>query len=87
MEEFCSELVDDLNPRLSSLSVIVDEVYFYEKSKNKFLTVVVDKVGGVDLDTVVSVSKVISALLDEIDIDEDNYILDVISKERGEENE
>lgn len=87
MDEVIKKLSVMITEPLKEFDVVVDEIYFYEKNKNGFLTVVVDKVGGVDLDTVVSVSKVISALLDEIDIDEDNYILDVISKERGEENE
>lgn len=86
MEEFISKLKNDLQKELSS-EIIVDDIYFYEENKNKFLTVVVDKIGGIDLDGVVLVSKVISEILDKTEVPVDNYILDVISKERGNENE
>lgn len=83
MEKTINELTKLLEKPLSVMEVVVDEIYFYEKSKNKFLTVVVDKVGGIDLDTIVEVSKKVSSIIDSIEVPVDNYVLDVISKERG----
>lgn len=84
MDSLIEKLKKLIDEPLKEMSVLVDDIYFYEQNKNGFLTVVVDKVGGIDLDSIVSVSKIISKILDDIDKDEDNYILDVISKERGE---
>lgn len=83
MEKAIKQLEKLLIEPLSNMEVVLDEIYFYEKNKNKFLTVVVDKICGIDLDTIVEVSKVISKITDTIDVPVDNYILDVISKERG----
>ena len=54
----------------------------YEKeTSNYFLRIIIDKIGGVDLDCCVLASNIINPILDEADIiDDDNYILDVCSK-------
>jgi len=46
--------------------------------------VTIDKEGIVDIDTCVMVSKLASPILDEANIIEDSYILDVCSKEKGD---
>ena len=51
------------------------------------LSIVLDKVGGIDLDAIVEATKIINPIVDANDITDDSYILDVISKERGKENE
>ena len=48
-----------------------------------FLRVVIDKEGIIDVDDCVKVSKLINPILDEEDPIEENYILDVCSKEKG----
>lgn len=50
-----------------------------------FLRVIIDKDGIIDLDDCVKVSKIINPILDEKDFIEENYILDVCSKEKGSE--
>ena len=54
----------------------------YEKeTSNYFLRIIIDKIGGVDLECCVLASNIINPILDEADIiDDDNYILDVCSK-------
>ena len=75
MEQVLKELKDD--------EIIVDSVTFEVKGKYKFLTVTLDKIGGIDLDTIVEATKKVNDVVDKIDIPEENYILDVVSKERG----
>ena len=48
-----------------------------------FLRVVIDKEGTLDVEDCVTVSKLINPILDENDPIEENYILDVCSKEEG----
>ena len=71
MKLVLEKLKIDLQERLDSGEIIVDDVTFEEKGKYHFLTVTLDKIGGIDLETIV-------------DITDDSYILDVVSKERGE---
>ena len=83
MEKLLKELKTKLQKELSSAEIIVDNITFTEEGKYKFLTVTLDKIGGIDLDTIVEATKTVNKVVDEIDIPEENYILDVVSKERG----
>ena len=75
-----------LSKPLNEINIIVDDVQFREKGKYKFLTIVLDKVNGLDLDTIVAATNIINPIIDELDIGDDSYILDVISKEKGSVN-
>ena len=74
----------DLQERLDSEEIIVDDITFEEKGKYHFLTVTLDKIGGIDLETIVDATKIVNEVVDKADITDDSYILDVVSKERGE---
>ena len=64
-------------------NIIVDSIEFKKDGKYNFLTVTLDKVGGIDLDTIVEATKVVNKYVDEANICDDSFILDVVSKERG----
>ena len=74
----------DLQEAFEKTDIIFDYVTFEEKGKYKFLTVTLDKIGGIDLETIVEATKVVNEVVDKADITDDSYILDVVSKERGE---
>lgn len=84
MKLVLEKLKIDLQERLDSGEIIVDDVTFEEKGKYHFLTVTLDKIGGIDLETIVDATKIVNEVVDKADITDDNYILDVVSKERGE---
>ncbi len=63
----------------------LDEVLYEKEGGMNFLRVIIDKDGIIDLDDCVTVSKLINPILDEKDFIEENYILDVCSKEKGSE--
>ena len=48
-----------------------------------FLKIVLDKVNGIDLDTIVEATNVINPIIDKLDLIEEEYVLDISSKERG----
>ena len=73
----------ELTEALKKEKIIVDDVTFEEKGKYHFLTVTLDKVGGIDLETIVDATHVVNDIVDKMDITDDSYILDVVSKERG----
>ena len=84
MKLVLEKLKIDLQERLDSEEIIVDDITFEEKGKYHFLTVTLDKIGGIDLETIVDATKIVNAVVDKADITDDSYILDVVSKERGE---
>lgn len=84
MKLVLEKLKIDLQERLDSGEIIVDDVTFEEKGKYHFLTVTLDKIGGIDLETIVDATKIVNEVVDKADIADDSYILDVVSKERGE---
>ena len=77
------ELKSELSKILNESDIIVDDIYIEEKNNYKFLTIVLDKVGGIDLDEIVAATEIINPIVDKYNICDDSYIMDVISKERG----
>ncbi len=62
---------------------ILDSVLYVKEDMNMFLRIIIDKQGIIDIDDCVFVSKLINPILDEANIIEESYILDVCSKEKG----
>lgn len=88
MKKSLEELENKIREVLKKESIIVDSVTYEKNSGNyNVLSIVLDKVGGIDLDTIVDATNIINPIVDEYDFTEDSYILDVVSKERGEDNE
>ena len=70
---------------MAKMDIVVDDITFDKEGSYYFLRITLDKVNGLDLDTVVEATNVINPILDDLDIIEESYILDVSSKERGGE--
>ena len=66
------------------MGIILDSIVYEKEGNNYFLRIVIDRDGGVDVDTCVEVTHVISPLLDKEDFIPNSYILDISSKEKGE---
>ena len=60
---------------------MLDDVLYVKEGSLYFLIVIIDKTGGIDVEDCVTVSRLINPILDDNDPIEDNYILDVCSKE------
>ena len=66
---------------LNDVGISVVNISYEKETSNYFLRIIIDKVGGVDLDTCVLATNIINPLLDNANIiNDDNYILDVCSK-------
>lgn len=83
MEKVLENLKEELSEAFKEQEIIVDAVEFEKKGKYKFLTVTLDKVGGIDLETIVDATHAVNDIVDKANITDDSYILDVVSKERG----
>ena len=63
--------------------IIVCDVSFVKENNYNFLKITLDKVNGIDLDTIVKATNIINPLLVECDPIDEEYIFDISSKERG----
>ena len=70
--------------KVSEIGVNIETVEYVKEGSNKFLRIVISKDVAVDVDTCVEVTNIISPILDEANINDDSYILDITSKERGQ---
>ena len=88
MKKDLAELEKLIKKALEVKEMIVDSVTYEKNSGNyNVLSVVLDKVGGIDLDAIVDATNIINPIVDDYDFTDDSYILDVTSKERGDYNE
>ena len=84
IEKKVRELIED---EVSKMGITIDSVVYEKEGSNYFLRIVIDRDKIIDIDTCVEVTKVINPLLDDLDVIEDSYILDISSKEKGEHYE
>lgn len=68
---------------MGKLDIIVSEINYITENKYHFLKITLDKVNGLDLDAIVEATNIINPILDEYDLIDEEYILDISSKERG----
>lgn len=82
MEE---KVINAISEPLSKENISIDKVYIGEEDGATTLFVVVDS-EVVDLNMVVKATEIINPIIDELDLELENYILDVSGKV-GKENE
>ena len=83
MELVLESIKKAIKPKLEPLNIVVDDIVYEKEGNYYFLRITLDRESGLDLDTVVEATNIINPILDELDLIEDSYILDVLSKERG----
>lgn len=81
MKENLEKIIGD---KLESLKIWVDDVKLEERDNLKFLNVVLDSNTIIDLNRVTEASEIINPLIDELDLIEDSYILDIYAKPKGD---
>lgn len=84
MSEELSKLKNEVSEAIKDMHIIVTDIKIKEEGTYKFLTIELDKINGIDLDTIVEATNIINPIVDKYDFIEESFILDVISKERGE---
>jgi len=81
VEEKIKELVGD---KLDNLKVWIDSVVVEKEEGNTFLRIALDADFIIPLNTVVMATRIINPILDKMDIELDDYMLDVYAKEKGD---
>lgn len=84
MEEKLKKIREAITKPMEEMNIIVDEVLYEKENGYNFLKITLDKVNGLDLDTIVEATNIINPIVDKLDLISDEYILDISSKERGE---
>ena len=85
MEEKIKKLLEE---EVEKVGVRIDSVKLEKEDNNLFLRIVIDRDEIIDLDKCVEVTNIINPILDEADLIEESYTLDVSTKEKGRiENE
>lgn len=84
MEEKIKNLIEE---EVNKLGISIDSVTYEKEGSNYFLRIVIDRDEIIDIDTCVEVTNIINPLLDSVDYIDDSYILDVSTKEKGDNNE
>ena len=73
-----------IEKKVNDMGVNIDNIEYVKEGSNYFLRIVIDRDKPIDIDTCVEVTNVINPLLDEANIIDDSYILDISSNEKGE---
>ena len=81
MEDKVRNLIEE---EVNKLGVRIDNIEYLKENGNYFLRITIDKDDIVDLDTCVEVTNIINPILDESNIIDDSYILDITTKKKGE---
>lgn len=83
MDKILEKIKDIISEPIKELDLVVDSIEYVKQGKYNFLNIVLDRINGIDLDTIVEATNIINPILDEYDLIKEEYILDISSKERG----
>ncbi len=83
MQNTLDEIKGLIEGPMKEMDITVDSIEYVLENNYHFLKIVLDKVNGIDLDTIVEATNIINPILDEHDLIKEEYILDISSKERG----
>lgn len=83
MQSTIEKIKEIVTESMNKEDIIVCSVSYEKENNYNFLKIVLDKVNGIDLDTIVEATNIINPLLDEYDLISEEYVLDISSKERG----
>lgn len=84
MNKILEEIRKSILEPMNKMDIIVSSITYEQEGNYNFLRIELDKVNGLDLDTIVEATNIINPIIDELDLIDDSYILDVISKEKGD---
>lgn len=73
-----------IEKEVNNVGISISDIIYEKENNNYFLRIIIDSDEGIDIDKCVLVTNIINPLLDEANLIEESYILDISSKERGE---
>ena len=85
--EFLDQIKEAIEPVINEKGYLLDNISYEKENNVNSLVVIINKKGIVNVDDCVLISNLINPILDEIDLIDESYVLDVCSKEKGENYE
>ena len=79
------KVIEKVNPAIEDLNMFVSDVYVSTEENIKNLNIELDSDEVIDVNRVTEASKIINPIIDDLDLIEGEYILDIHSKEKGDE--
>lgn len=83
MDQILKKVREIIEEPMAKLDMVVDSVTWEVEGKYNYLKIILDKESGLDIDAIVEATNIINPILDEYDLIDEEYILDISSKERG----
>jgi len=82
--DICTKVRELIENIITENNYLLDEVLYLKEDGMMFLRIVLDKSeGNIDIEDCIKVTKLINEIIEKADPIEDNYIMDVCSKEKG----
>lgn len=69
---------------LDELNLCIDNIKYEKEGNNNYLRICLDSSDTIDVKKIVEATKIINPLIDELDLINEEYILDVYGKSKGE---
>ena len=79
------DLIKEIGNKLDELNVYIYDVLVEKEGKDTYLRVVLDAKDMIDIDRVVKATKIIDPIVEKMNLVENEYILDVYAKSKGDE--
>lgn len=79
------KVIEKVNPAIEDLNMFVSDVYVSTEENIKNLNIELDSDEVIDVNRVTEASKIINPIIDDLDLIDGEYILDIHSKEKGDE--
>ena len=73
-----------ISKEVNNIGINIDTIEYIKEGSNNFLRIIIDRDKPINIDECVEVTNIINPLLDDANIIEESYILDVSTKEKGE---
>ncbi len=83
MDSVLKKIEEAIIEPMKDLGIIVDKIVYEKENGYNFLKITLDKVNSLDMDAIVEATNIINPIIDELDLIDEEYILDISSKERG----
>lgn len=83
-DELLNKIKDSIDIPMKDMDIYVDSVIYVNDTTEPTIRIILNKVNGLDIDTLVEASKIINPIVDKINADCNNYVLEICSKERGD---
>ena len=80
-----NKIISLIGHSLDELGLVVDSVCYEKEDNINYLRICLDSKDPIDVNLIVKATKIINPIIDEADLIDEEYILDIYGKSKGEE--